>query len=272
MELLRYAALPADLQRVALDDGALVTIMRRMRNGTRRAGESYRLGPNDVHAVVLHPDGSIDDCGISHNLLTNAGRDLAAAALGSLGTGISSTVATGSSATSLTASGFTTDQYKGWTVFAEESTNAPVHGDIGSNSTTVLTVDAWRNADESAGNTPGTTANYAIYPSFRMQYMGVTVDTGAAAAGDTTLASEQTGNGLARALATYAHTGGTATLTLAKTYSVTAGTAQLIHKMALFNCSNTTAGGIMGFEAVLNADANVINGDSLAITDTITLS
>ena len=42
--------------------------------------------------------------------------------------------------------------------------------------------------------------------------------------------------------------------------------------MGLFTASNTTAAGIMTFESVLNADANVVSGDTLTVTDTVTLS
>ena len=75
--------------------------------------------------------------------------------------------------------------------------------------------------------------------------------------------------GCTRAIATYAHTGGTSSYTMTKSFSVTA-TFAAIHKGALFNCSNTTAGGIMVFEAVLNADASVVNGDTLQVVATIT--
>ncbi len=259
----------------ALPDGAIVELRRG--RGPSRGRDRIRLGPNHVSAIVIHADGSIEDLGVSPNLLTTAGRDLVAAALGSQGQNaggsVTANTATATSATSLTNTNaaYTTDQFKGWTVVAEESTNTPVFGNIGTNSATVLTIDAWRNADDSAGNTPGSTANYFIIPSCRPRYIGLTTDAAAAAAGDTTLASEITTGGVARALGTYAHTGGTSTLTLSKTFAVT-GSFTAIHKGGLFTASNTTAGGIMVFETVLNADATVVNGDSLAVTWTITLS
>lgn len=239
----------------------------------RTVEDVVRLGPNHVHAIIFHPDGTYEDLGVSRNLLTNAGRDLLAAAFGAGGVNNGSNVATGSSATSLTDTGeaWTTDAYKGWTVIAEEGTNTPVYGNIGSNTGTVLTIDAWRNADHSAGTTPGTTANYAIYPTCRPRYMGLTENASAASASNTALTGEITTGGLARALATYAHTGGTSTFTLQVSFSVTAS-FPAVHRMALFTASNTTAGGIMVFETVLNADANVINGDTLQVTETVTLS
>jgi hypothetical protein len=239
------------------------------------------LGPNLVHARIIHgpgrpwdwPDGSIEDLGIAQNLLTNTGRDLVAAAVGAVGQFTSTNVATASSATSLTDTGeaWTTDQFKGWTVIAEETTNTPVYGNVGSNTATVLTIDAWRNNDDSAGTTPAATANYAIYPTCRARYMGLTENAAAASATDTVLTGEITTGGCNRQVATYAHTGGTATLTQSKTFSVTAS-FPAIHKIGLFTASNTTAAGVMVYEVVLNADANVISGDSLAVTWTLTIS
>lgn len=269
MNLLRISRLPARFVAEALPDGAIVRLMR----GNRQDGDGIRLGKNHVHAAIIHPDGSVEDLGVSHNLLTDAGRDLVAAAIGSPGFGVSGTIATASSATSLTATStpFVANAYKGWTVVAEESTNAPVSANIGSNSTSVLTVDAWRNGDDSAGNTPGSTANYAIYPTFRPRYMGLTENASAASAASTTLTGEITTGGASRALTSYVHSASTSTMTLSKTFSISA-TFPAIHKMGLFTASNTTAAGILGYESVLNADANVVSGDSLAVTDTITIT
>jgi hypothetical protein len=251
-----------------LGDGALLSVVV-----GREVRDRIRLGPNHVHAVIFHEDGSYTDLGISHNLLLTDGRDLVAAGLGAAGANNGANVATATSATSLTDSGeaWTTDQFKGWTVVAEETTNTPVFGNIGTNSATVLTIDAWRNADDSAGTTPGSTANYFILPTVRPRYMGLTENAGAPAAGDTVLTGELTTGGCSRALCAYAHTNDAATFTLSKSFSVT-GTFPAIHKMGLLTASNTTAGGIMVFESALNADANVVNGDTLAVTDTVTLS
>jgi hypothetical protein len=253
-------------------DSAVVQILR-----GRKVEDVIRLGHNEVSAVVIHDDGSYDDLGISPNLITtanNGGRDQAAAMLGGkLGFGVSGTIATGSGASSLTATGtpFSADAYIGQIVVAEESTNAPVHATIISNTTSVLTVDAWRNGDDSAGNTPGTTANYHILAgSAPIRYIALTENAGAPAAGDTSLTGEITTGGCGRALGLYAHTLGAATYTLSKTFSVTAS-FPAIHKAGLFP-SSTASGAIMAFETALNADANVVNLDSLAVTWTVTLS
>ena len=254
------------IERMGMSDVATISIVR-----GRSVEETFRIGPNAVHAMIVHDDGSYENLGVGHNLLTNTGRDLAAAALGqSPG---AQGAASASSATSLTSSGFTTDQYKGWRVYVPVTglTTPPVYGNIGSNTTTVLTVDQWWNATDGTGTTPSSTAGYLILPSCLPRFMALTENASAANAADATLTGEITTGGAARALATYAHTGGTATLTLQKAFSITA-TFPAIHKMGLFTAATLTAAGIMVFESVLNADANVINGDTLTVTDTVTLS
>jgi hypothetical protein len=259
---------PENMPRVVLPPGGGLQIMR----GTMLA-ESVHHGPNIWTATVIHPDGSYDVVQ-GHNLLTTAGRDLIAAGYGNP-TGKDGAL-TASSATSATPSGggMTTDQYKGWRVFCPVTglTTAPVYGNIGSNSATVLTVDGWwvGTSDTMTGTTPASTNGYHIQPSVLARFMGLTADAGAAAAGDTVLASEQTANGLGRAKATYAHTGGTSTYTLTNSFSVTGSVT--VHKGGLFTAANTTAAGVMVFEAVLNSDAIVINGDTLQVVATVTLT
>ncbi len=245
------------------------------------ARDGLYLGPDLVHVRIIHGSGrpndwapgSIEDLGIATNLLTNVGRDLVAAALGATGFGVTGTVATGTATTSLTATGtpFVADAYKGWTVIAEEGTNAPVFGNIGSNTTSVLTIDAWRTGDDTAGTNPAAAANYLILPSVRARYMALTENASAASAASTVLTGEITTGGCARALATYAHTAATATLTLVKTFSVTAS-FPAIHRIGLFTASNSTAAGVLVYEVVLSADANVISGDSLQCTHTNSIS
>ena len=238
----------------------------------RKVEQHLHLGPDQVHAFITHADGTIDDLGVSHNLLTNVGRDLWDQAFGH--SPAKDGAVTNATATSATPSGggMTTDQYKGWRVFMPVTalTTAPVYGNVGTNSATVLTVDGWwiGTTDTMTGTTPANTSGYFIIPTCTPRFMGVTADTGGAGAGNTTLTSEQTGNGLGRAKTTFAHTGGNNFYTAANTFAVT-GTVT-VHRMALFTAANTTAGGVMVFEAVLNADAVVVNTDSLTITSTVT--
>src|SRR5262245_48362556 len=96
-----------------LGDGALIhTLDKKGRTFTK-----LRLGPNHVHAFITRKDGTIEDLGISTNLLTNTGRDLWAAAFGHAAMSNAAN-STGATATGLSGlSGLTSDQYKGWRVF-----------------------------------------------------------------------------------------------------------------------------------------------------------
>jgi len=270
MHLLRKSRLTPRYETEPLPDGALVQRFR-----GHELESSLRLGPNHWHAVIIHADGSVTDLGVSTNLLTTVGRDLLAAGLGNP-TGKDGAF-TASSATSGTPAGggLTADQYKGWRVFCPVTglTTAPVYGNIGSNSTTVLTVDGWwvGTSDTMTGTTPASTNGYHIQPSVLARFMGLTENAGAAAAGDTVLTGELTTNGGARAKATYAHTPAAATYTLTNSYAIT-GTFPAIHKGGLFTAANPTAAGVLVFEAVLNADASVVNGDTLQVVCTNTLA
>jgi hypothetical protein len=259
---------PDDFGQVGAEDRWGIKIMR-----GRAVEETVKHGPNAWHALIAHPDGSYENLGVSHNLVTTAGLNYLRSDYGhATGKGGALTAATATSATP-SGGGLTTDAYKGWRVYCPVTalTTAPVYGNIGSNSTTVLTVDGWwvESADTMTGTTPASTNGYVVHASGSPRFMGLTADSGAAAAGDTVLASEQTANGLGRAKATYA-TGGNGIYTLANTYSVTGSVT--VHKGGLFTAANTTAAGIMVFEAVLNSDAVVVNLDSLTVTATVTLS
>lgn len=268
MHLLRLARKPVRLDVEHLPDGAIVRVMRGV-----RMTEQLRMGPNEVAFHVVHPDDSIE-LHQTHNLLTNAGRDLWAAAFGHGTTKAGALTASSGTSATPSGGGLTTDQYKGWRVHCPVTgiTTAPVYGNIGSNSTTVLTVDQWWDASgDTTGTTPASTNGYHIIASCDARFMGLTTDTGAASASDTSLASELTTNGLSRAKSTYAHSGGTSTYTESVTYSVSGG-PQTVHKGGLFTAMNTTAGGVMVFETVANVDAIVTTSDTLNATWTVTLS
>ena len=102
------------------------------------------------------------------------------------------------------------------------------------------------------------------------RYIALTENASAASAASTSLTGEITTGGCGRALGTYAHTLGASTLTLTKSFSVS-GTFPAIHRAGLFQVS-TASSSILSFETVLNADANVISGDTLQVTWTITLT
>jgi hypothetical protein len=97
-------------------------------------------------------------------------------------------------------------------------------------------------------------------------FIGVTANTAAASATSTVLTGEVTTGTLARAQAVYAHTTGTSTYTLTKTF--TSDQAITLHRVGVFNGAT---GSILVFESVLNADAVLTNGDQLTITETVSL-
>lgn len=100
-------------------------------------------------------------------------------------------------------------------------------------------------------------------PPATANYIALSNDVGAPAAGDTTLASEIAANGLSRAQGTYAHTNGTASYTIQKVFTAT-GT-QASQKAALFNASSV---GTLVFENTYTP-VTVNNGDTLTVTWTI---
>jgi hypothetical protein len=266
--------------RLNFRDSALLEIVR-----GRKIIDTIRIGPNKVHALIIHGPGrgrlgEIEDLGISENVLITAsghGRDMIAGSMGGvLPAGGQGSPLTAISATTATVTGtpYTTNQLAGMRIVIPVTglTTRPVYGNIISNTTSVITVDGWWDiSTEAIGTTPAATSAFVILPGYGSgRYMALTQDAAAAAATDTALASEITTGGCARALAAYAHTLGQSTYTLTKAFSVTS-TFAAIHKMAIFMVGTGVAGPML-YESVLNADASVVNGDSLTITETVTIS
>jgi len=273
-------AVSAPVEHFAGSDVATISIMR-----GRKVESLIRVGPNVVHAFITHADGTLTDLGLSQNLLTNIGRDVGhgyfggfipAGGAGSPATAISATSIT-ATATPWTASNLATPQLglAGFRVYASVTgvTTPPVYGNIVSNTTSVATIDQWWTAADGTGTTPSSTCGFILGAGgiSSIRFMGLTTDAAAASASDTALATEQTTNGGNRGLATYAHTMGAATCTLQRAYTIT-GTITAIHKMGLYPHNSQTGVGPVVFETVLNADATVVNGDTLTVTDTITFS
>lgn len=97
-------------------------------------------------------------------------------------------------------------------------------------------------------------------------YIALTSDSVAPAAGDTTLASEIAVNGLARAQATtLTHTASTNVTTLSKTFTAS-GVFTAVQKGALFNAASA---GVMNHEFTF-ASTNLASGDQIQLTITIT--
>lgn len=97
-------------------------------------------------------------------------------------------------------------------------------------------------------------------------YIGLTANNTAEAAGSTTLTGEIASGTLIRAQAAYSHTNGTATYTLVKTF--TSDQTITINKIGVFNAST---GGTLVFETMLNAPGALVSGDQLTVTETVTL-
>ena len=96
-------------------------------------------------------------------------------------------------------------------------------------------------------------------------YIALSASTAAPDPSHTTLDGELTGS-LSRAIATYAHTSGTSTYTLSKTF-VSDQTVTLT-KIGVFNASS---GGTMFTETQLSHTVSLVSGDSVLIQETVTL-
>lgn len=97
-------------------------------------------------------------------------------------------------------------------------------------------------------------------------YMGVTANSDAPDASNTTLAGEIASGTLVRGQCVYAHTDGTSTFTLTRV--LTSDQSVTIAKIGVFNAPS---GGTMAFEELLNDAAIMVPGDQLQITHTFTL-
>lgn len=103
-------------------------------------------------------------------------------------------------------------------------------------------------------------------------YIGLTANTTAESASDTTLTAEITtaGGGLIRAQATYAHTTGTNTSTLSKTFTAN-GTDTLPVTIGKAGAFNAATSGTLAYEKLLTTTATLnASGDNVAVTWTIT--
>ncbi len=128
-----------------------------------------------------------------------------------------------------------------------------------------LLVNAGRDALH--GQHLGTAAQPAAF-----NYMCVSANATAPSAASTTLPGEITtaGGGLLRAQATYAHTAGTNTSTLTKTFTAN-GSDALPVTIAKIGVLNAATSGTLGYETLLNATATLtVSGDSVTVTHTTT--
>lgn len=100
--------------------------------------------------------------------------------------------------------------------------------------------------------------------------MAITTDATAAGATDTTLASEETTNGLARTGAlTPTHSSGTGASVFSNTFTYTGGSSKVIAKAGLFTDTHAN-GGTLVLETLLASTATVnTSGDTITITWTV---
>jgi hypothetical protein len=111
------------------------------------------------------------------------------------------------------------------------------------------------------GGTPGT---------YSAHWIALSSETGDASAGDTTLTNEfADADGLDRAVATYAHTGGTKIFTLSKDFTKGAGTVKTPGRAALFSAAS---GATYVAGCGVPNPPPLTNTDHIVITWTITLS
>lgn len=200
-------------------------------------------------------------------LKTNVGQDWQADNLGGGSfIGDTGTTATAPTATTFTCDGksYTTNGLTGHVIV-----RAGVYGVILSNTGTVLTIDKWYDPASPGGAAAATPAagQYVILPGGQPSwFMAVTENTTTPVVGDTTLTSELTTDGFARALATFAHTAGTNTFTLSKTFTAT-GT-RTPGKVGFFNTANN---GRMAFATLIPSPGALLASDTITITDTFTM-
>jgi hypothetical protein len=247
--------------------------------------------PNDVeltHWSRFGPPGvgepsvpkAVTDLREGTALLVNTGRDIWAKMQGMFANVLAQQTATASGTTSITTTGtpFVSSAYIGMVV-VDNTTG--VWGLIQSNTTSVLTVDRWYNPATpagTAGSTPGATDKFTIIQGAPpAQFIAVSTTNSAPVSTDTTMGGEITtaGGGFLRTQATYTHSAGTNTYTMANTFTAngsdTGSLPYVIYRMGLFNGMVVASTITMMFETSLNASATItVSGDALTVTDTIT--
>jgi hypothetical protein len=99
------------------------------------------------------------------------------------------------------------------------------------------------------------------------QWIGLTTNATAPAAGDTTLTGEIASGGLTRAEGAYTHTNGTTSYKISFTFTATAAHTN-VAKAGLFNASSA---GTMAFETLLSSTVTLAINDTLTIEWTVNI-
>lgn len=164
------------------------------------------------------------------------------------------------------------------------------YGTIRDNTTTAVNIDFWHtiNAPDTVATTPSG-VGYAILPAGPPAFwMGLSIATRAFNAADAFLSNDGTTisevfgasqTGLSRQIAAYAHTSGTSTYTITKTFTFGGSdSASTVAKVGIFAhgvtaTPTTTTSGVLLFNTNLASTAALnASGDNVQITDTVTIS
>lgn len=204
---------------------------------------------------------------------TNAGADFQALLMGGNIAGVSGTTSSAPTATTVTdtTQAWTTNQWANKVVVM-----GAVYGVVVSNTATVITVDRWYSAASPqgpAGTTPGTGTYTVAASSPSAWWIGLSTNTTAPAATDTTLFGElaASGGGLVRAVCTYAHTAGTTSYTLTHTWTAASadGASNTIEKIGVFNAAYPN--GVLLFETAVPSSPTLVPGDQITVTETVNI-
>jgi hypothetical protein len=249
----------------------------------RMLGDDFLLGKNIVHLVIKRgpsgiegKPGTYEDLGWFANLKTTVGMDWIHEQMGGVVAPTQNGPATVVTATAVTGTGstWTAGTLAGKRIWMPVTglTTAPVYGNILSNTTTVAQIDQWWTSADGVGTTPANSNAFQIAAGglASARFIGLSNDGTAPAVGNTAMVSEIVANGLNRALATFAHTGGTTTFTQTKTW--TCATAPQAAQIAglLTGGYGASGGGILVLHTQFTS-ASLQIGDSLQLTWTITL-
>lgn len=256
------------------------TVLQAMRAAARRSTAPATCYTH-VQALVEPRRGRARRSRWTHNLTTDTAsgytnrRDWQSKAMG-MGPSFAFATATGTStavsATTMTNTGASFPT-AGQGLAGQIVVSGSRYAVIVSNTATVLTLDQWYDPASSSGASGSTPATgvYVILPGqFPAAWMAVTSDAAAPAATDTTLASEATTNGFARAVGTYSHSAAASTYQLQKVF--TASGTLTVNKEAQFGAANPTAGGVMPFESAVPSPPTLVSGDTLTLTVTVTIN
>lgn len=237
---------------------------------------------SDVTIEVRDKFGNLKSRSVQHNLRTTVGIDFWDFALFAIsktltGTNTISSVAAASgtggpagTATTVYTGTFTnggSNAYAGYLITLTGGSSAANNGTYLclASTTTTLTLANPNGVAQSSGTEP--TVQTAVTNGGQANWIALTTDATAPAAGDTTLASELSTNGLSRAQAADAHTGGATSSVLSHTWTFTGSSSTVIAKAGLFNSSS---GGSMVLETLLSSTATVsANGDTVTVSWTI---